>query len=91
MEGRHKLGDRLMPQFKRFEHRRCEHWPCHGDNPVNCIFCFCPLYDCPDCGGHYSTLANGLKDCSECGLPHGEDGYDIIVESIKQKHPKQVQ
>jgi Zn-finger protein len=43
----------------------------HGD--LNCLFCYCPLYDDEECGGEYIILPNGLKDCSACLVPHGEE------------------
>lgn len=47
---------------------------CHAVNGVlNCFFCYCPLYEDPDCGGNYIILNNGLKDCSTCLKPHEEE------------------
>jgi len=53
---------------------------CHAVNGVlNCLFCFCPLYDDFDCGGNYTILPNGLKDCSMCLKPHEEE---FIIEQL---------
>ena len=47
---------------------------CHNTKgDLNCFFCYCPLYDDPDCGGNYTILPNGLKDCSDCLKPHEEE------------------
>lgn len=43
----------------------------------NCLFCYCPLYHFPDCGGNYA-MRHALKDCSACALPHSEDGWEHI-------------
>lgn len=49
-------------------------YKCHKtDGVLNCLLCYCPLYDDPDCGGNYTILPNGLKDCSDCLKPHEEE------------------
>ena len=40
-----------------------------------------------DCGGTYTILEkSGLKDCSECKVPHTDDGYDYIVSKLKENN-----
>ena len=74
----------MMPgnSYSYFCNRDCEYFPCHeGADPehFNCLFCYCPLYALGSrCGGNYRYLDNGIKDCSECFLPHSKDGYEII-------------
>lgn len=46
---------------------------CHKMDNINCLFCYCPLYEDENCGGNYIILENGLKDCSKCTLPHTEE------------------
>ncbi len=62
--------------YKFFTNKDCEYFPCHKtDNPndFNCLFCFCPLYALgKNCGGNFSILENGIKDCSKCMLPHNK-------------------
>jgi Zn-finger protein len=49
------------------------------------MFCFCPLYHYKNCGGEYEILKkNGLKDCSNCLVPHSPDGYEYIVKFLKE-------
>jgi Zn-finger protein len=49
-------------------------YKCHSTNNIlNCLFCYCPLYDELDCGGEFIILENGLKDCSACLKPHEEE------------------
>ena len=47
---------------------------CHPEHrTLNCLFCYCPLYDDLNCGGNYIILENGLKDCSKCLKPHTKE------------------
>lgn len=68
--------------YKFFQNKKCEWFPCHHidnlDN-FNCMFCFCPLYD-KECGGNYYILENGIKDCSNCLIPH--TNYEYIIKKI---------
>jgi len=69
--------------FKFFQHRNCEFFPCHevkNDAEFNCLFCYCPLYALGEnCGGNYKYLENGTKDCTNCKIPHSPKGYDYIM------------
>ena len=70
-----------------FEHKDCDHYPCHMDlKRINCLFCYCPLYQYEDCGGDYGFTDKGIKDCSDCKLPHTKKGYVDIVNFIKEKN-----
>jgi len=70
--------------YKFFQNKGCEYFPCHKDGKLNCLFCFCPLYPYDNCGGVYKILENGIKDCSDCRIPHEEEGYDYIVQFLKK-------
>lgn len=70
-----------MANYRSFTNRDCEFYPCHKTDKLNCLFCFCPLYFL-DCGGKYTLTSRGLKDCSDCLLPHSEHGYDFIVQKL---------
>ena len=79
-----------MCKYKFFQHKDCEYFPCHTNIPVdefNCMFCYCPLYFLDDCGGNYHILNNGIKDCSNCDIPHDKEMYDYII-SMLMKHMK---
>ncbi|MGI6072019.1 MAG: cysteine-rich small domain-containing protein [Lachnospiraceae bacterium] len=69
-----------------FSNNACEYFPCHkgiNEEDFNCLFCFCPIYFKEgDCGGNYRILENGVKDCSDCILPHIPEGYDIIIDRL---------
>lgn len=77
-----------MANYDFFQNRECEYFPCHtGADPekFNCLFCFCPLYALGDqCGGNFSFMENGIKDCSGCHKPHIRENYGQILEKIPQ-------
>ncbi len=71
--------------FKFFQHRGCEFFPCHrGADPetFNCLFCYCPLYLLgDDCGGNFKYMEDsGTKDCSSCLIPHSPGGYEHVMK-----------
>lgn len=68
--------------YKYFENRSCEYYPCHKLENMNCLFCYCPLY-LTDCGGNYNILSNGIKDCSNCTIPHMEKNYEFILSKFR--------
>lgn len=43
----------------------------------------CLLYKNMGCGGNYKILSNGIKDCSDCIIPHFN--YDYVIEKIIQE------
>ena len=69
--------------YRFFQNKQCEYFPCH-EGDLNCLFCFCPLYRFIECGGSPRWI-KGVKDCSECSLPHDEDGYDYIIDCLKSR------
>lgn len=75
-----------MQNYKFFQNKKCEFFPCHKSRKINCIFCFCPIYLYSDCGGNYKILKNGIKDCSNCLIPHSKYGYDYIIDFIINKN-----
>ena len=66
-----------------FSHKNCEYFPCHkGANPenFNCLFCYCPLYALGDkCGGNFRFTESGIKDCTECKLPHRRENFGYVT------------
>ena len=79
---------RDTPHYAFFSHRACEYFPCHpGADPenFNCLFCYCPLYVLGGrCGGNFTWLPNGRKDCSGCLRPHDPDNYEAILEKFPE-------
>lgn len=75
-------------KYAFFSHKECEYFPCHATSDAekfNCLFCYCPLYVLGhQCGGNFTYLPNGYKDCSECMYPHIPDHYDEIVSHYEE-------
>ena len=71
-----------------FQNRECAYFPCHkveDDREFNCLFCYCPLYALGEnCGGNFSYTETGIKDCSNCTLPHGRKGYEHVLSRFPQ-------
>lgn len=74
-----------MENFKFFQNSKCEYFPCHKGvkkEDYNCLFCYCPLYALKEeCGGNFK-YNHGIKDCSDCTIPHGKGSYDFIMSKI---------
>jgi len=70
-------------KYAFINHRECEAFPCHtGVDPddFNCLFCYCPLYALgEDCKGNFTYTVDGIKDCSNCNIPHHRDNYGYII------------
>ena len=77
-----------MDHYKFFQNSKCEFFPCHkgiNDADFSCLFCYCPLYALGDrCGGSFTYLENGIKDCSGCVRPHRRENYEVILEKMGQ-------
>ena len=75
-----------MANYDFFQNRQCEYFPCHQGaeaESFNCLFCFCPLYALGDrCGGSFTYLENGIKDCSGCLRPHRRENYGKIMAQM---------
>ncbi len=76
--------------FKFFSHKQCEYFPCHelkggkAEEDFNCLFCYCPLYALgEECGGKFAYY-KGIKDCSNCLIPHSRKAYDYITSRFKE-------
>jgi len=74
--------------YRFFNNTECEYFPCHKTakpERFNCLFCFCPLYFFEDCGGNSRTTDAGIKDCTNCLLPHAPKGYDYILAKLRER------
>ena len=73
-----------MANYDFFQNKACEYFPCHrGADPecFSCLFCYCPLYALGDqCGGSFTYTADGIKDCSNCLIPHKKENYELITQ-----------
>ena len=81
-------GEWKMANYDFFQNKECEYFPCHPNaDPENfsCLFCYCPLYCLGDkCGGQFTYLDNGIKDCTNCLRPHKRENYDSIQKQMAQ-------
>lgn len=79
---------KVEDSYAHFTNRACRYFPCHeAANPdsFNCMFCYCPLYMLGEsCGGNYKYNEKGIKDCTDCLLPHSEEGYDHVTCSFSK-------
>ena len=77
-----------MEDFSFFQNKACAYFPCHEGvekDCFNCLFCYCPLYALGDrCGGNFTYLENGIKDCSGCVRPHIRGNYESILKQMPQ-------
>ncbi|MCR4713902.1 MAG: cobyrinate a,c-diamide synthase [Treponemataceae bacterium] len=73
--------------YKFFQNRACEMFPCHQtDDPdnFNCLFCFCPLYFSGEkCGGNFKFTEKGTKSCINCTFPHKKENYDALMAKLR--------
>ncbi|MDR1764562.1 MAG: ATP-binding cassette domain-containing protein [Lachnospiraceae bacterium] len=66
-----------------FSNKECQYFPCHKaprEEDFNCLFCFCPLYHLgATCGGDFTYLGNGVKNCEGCAFPHHRGNYEAVL------------
>ena len=88
-----------MANYDFFQNSACEFFPCHecaDPETFSCMFCYCPLYALGDkCGGNFTYTKEGIKDCSNCMVPHRRENYlrimaklDDVLELAKRKEEK---
>ena len=74
--------------FAFYTNKECEYYPCHPvpeGTEFNCLFCYCPLYMLGrKCGGNFTYLESGVKDCSECLVPHRRETSGFIADSFQK-------
>ena len=70
-----------------YRNSECEYFPCHKTDDsenFNCLFCYCPLYTLGEnCGGGCRFTDEGIKDCSQCLMPHKRDSVHMIAKRFK--------
>lgn len=78
--------------YKFFQNRDCEFFPCHkvkDEDKFNCLFCYCPLYLDENCIGSPSYLINRrgqrIKDCSSCLVVHRPEMYDKVIAHLRRQ------
>lgn len=65
-----------MNSYKFFSNKECKYYPCHKIEPINCLFCFCPLYPLHRC------KSNHPYDCVHCTYPHMIENYEEIIKEL---------
>lgn len=58
------------------------------DEKVNCLFCYCPLYNLEKCPGEYRYIDlndKKIKDCMNCTFPHKLENYETIMALLGEK------
>lgn len=76
----------MKNSYRFYSNTECKYFPCHSvkqPENFNCLFCYCPLY-LLDCKGNYVEV-NGVKNCSNCLIPHNKDGYIYINKVLKEQ------
>ena len=77
-----------------FANKDCQYYPCHeGQDPFNCMFCYCPFYlqeKCPGTPVWTKSKKTGrqIKDCTPCTFPHKPESYDVIINWIIKQNEK---
>lgn len=75
-------------KYSFFSHRECEYFPCHKTSDpenFNCLFCYCPLYALGDrCGGNFQYTEKGVKNCTNCLLPHRRENYGYVTGKYQE-------
>ena len=78
----------MKNSYSFFQNKECEYFPCHrvkDDSNFNCLFCYCPLYALGEkCGGNFTYTEKGIKDCSQCLIPHSVGGYDYVLSKFNE-------
>ena len=80
--------------FKFFQNKECEYFPCHkvsDESKFSCMFCYCPLYFLDNCGGNCKYLESGVKDCTNCTIPHFDYQYIVDRVSLEIKDRNNIQ
>ena len=78
-----------MKNSSRFyANKECEYYPCHkSDEDINCLFCYCPLYNLK-CPGNFEMIdvkGKKIKSCLNCLFPHKPENYDKVIEILKRQ------
>ena len=74
--------------YRFFQNKECEYFPCHkmeNTEEFNCLFCYCPLYALGEkCRGNYVYTEKGIKNCTNCNIPHRAKNYEYILSRFSE-------
>lgn len=77
------MSNQTPNSYRFFRNINCVYYPCHSQlRDINCLFCYCPLFNDDNCGGLFTITQTGIKDCSNCIIPHEYSGYDYIINKL---------
>ena len=66
--------------------KKCEYYPCHDLDVIDCTFCFCSFYPCEDdlTGGEIVTTENGkvVWGCKNCVWIHKPKVAQKVLNEI---------
>lgn len=75
----------MEASYRFYTNKACKYLPCHKTKDLenfNCLFCYCPLYMLQEkCGGNFK-IVKGVKDCSNCLIPHNPNGYEYVNKKL---------
>lgn len=79
----------MEASYRFFENRACRYFPCHkGQEPFNCLFCYCPMYFLDRCLGQPEIITvkgKAIKSCMNCTYPHDPGHYDAIMKYLSER------
>ena len=64
--------------YRFFENKECKYYPCHKYEEINCLFCYCPLYNTKEC------VSN--QNCYDCLFPHLRSNYQKVVNKLIKEY-----
>lgn len=80
----------MEDSYRFFANKKCRYYPCHkGIEELNCLFCYCPLYNREDCPGNPQLIEKAgkrIKVCTDCTFPHKPENYDAVIGLLKAKN-----
>lgn len=86
----------MEASYRFFANKACKYYPCHeGLEELNCLFCYCPLYERKHCPGNPEYLIKKetgkdgreyerrIKSCMNCTFPHDAGNYGVMMQFLK--------
>ena len=74
--------------FAFYTNKECEYYPCHpvpeGTSSTACSATARFYMLGRKCGGNFTYLESGVKDCSKCLVPHRRENYGFIADSFQK-------
>ena len=75
--------------------KKCEHYPCHDPEDMDCTFCFCPFYPCEDnlTGGEMVITEDGglVWGCKNCTWIHKPDVARKVLDEFLKLNIKNIE